>query len=482
MARGSPDIRRGYARGPLANPDPDEAAIQASHAAHMVCPTAGPVRPGRLHYFFAFWECLGTDAVELKMRTNSAIMNTFRRVCAKIVAGLVPVLPGGLMQAAQPGQTQALVDGNTAFACDLYSQLRNSPGNLFFSPYSVSTALAMTYAGARGDTETQMAQVLHLGKNQPGLHSAFGALQRQLNQAQQQKGIELSVANALWAQQDHPFLPAFLDIGKSEYEASLSQTDFKTSAEAARLEINGWVARKTKDRIKDILPPGSLDLYTRLVLANAIYFKGAWAEPFPKAETSPQPFHLTASRQTDVPLMHHFDTVKYLGNDSFQAVELPYAGGELSQVVLLPRKIDGCGALEGQLSAGFLSRCLGQMKRQPVELFLPRFKMESNFKLGDTLGKMGMSDAFGPKANFSGMDGTQNLFISDVFHKAWVEVNEEGTEAAAATVVAVPGSVGMTKPPPPPPVFRADHPFIFCIRDTRSGSLLFLGRLADPAH
>ena len=409
-------------------------------------------------------------------------MNPFRRVCAKILAGLLPALPGGFAQAAQPGQTKALVDGNTAFACDLYAQLRNSPGNLFFSPYSVSTALAMTYAGARGNTETQMAQVLHFGTDQARLHSAFSALQRQFNQANAQKGIELSLANALWAQQGHPFLPAFLSIGQGEYQANLNQADFKTGAEAARREINGWVARKTKDRIKDILPPGSLDLYTRLVLANAIYFKGAWANPFTKAETSPQPFHLTASRQTDVPLMHHFDTFKYMENDSFQAVELSYAGGELSLVVLLPRKIDGCGQLEGQLSAVFLARCLTQMKSQQVELFLPRFKMESNFKLGDTLGKMGMSDAFGPKANFSGMDGTQNLFISDVFHKAWVEVNEEGTEAAAATIVAVAASAMPMKPPPPPPVFRADHPFIFCIRDTRFGSLLFLGRLADPAR
>ena len=409
-------------------------------------------------------------------------MNPFRRVCAKILAGLLPALPGGFAQAAQPGQTKALVDGNTAFACDLYAQLRNSPGNLFFSPYSVSTALAMTYAGARGNTETQMAHVLHFGTDQARLHSAFGELQRQFNQANDQKGIELSLANALWAQQGHPYLPAFLNIGQGEYQASLNQADFKTGAEAARREINGWVARKTKDRIKDILPPGSLNLYTRLVLANAIYFKGAWANPFTKAETAPQPFHLTATRQTDVPLMHHFDGVKYIENESFQAVELPYAGGELSLVVLLPRKIDGCGQLEGQVNAVFLARCLTQMKSQRVELFLPRFKMESDFKLGDTLGKMGMPDAFGPNANFSGMDGTQNLFISGVFHKAWVEVNEEGTEAAAATIVAVTASAMPLNPPPPPPVFRADHPFIFCIRDTHSGSLLFLGRLADPSQ
>ena len=416
------------------------------------------------------------------MKGNRLIMGAPHKVCAVILAGLLPSLPGGFARAAQPGQTKTLVDGNTAFACDLYAQLRNRPGNLFFSPYSVSTALAMTYAGARGNTETQMAQVLHFGKNQPRLHSAFGALQRQFDQANQQKGIELSLANALWAQQGHPFLPAFLNIGQGEYQASLKLVDFKTGAEAARGEINGWVAQKTKDKIRDILPLGSLDSSTRLVLANAIYFKGAWAEPFPKAETSPQPFHLTADRQADVPLMHHFDTVNYMENDLFQAVELPYAGHELSLVALLPRKVDGCGALESQLNAAFLSQCLVRMKSQKVELFLPRFKMESDFELGDTLGKMGMSDAFGPKANFSGMDGTQNLYISKVFHKAWVDVNEEGTEAAAATVVTMDFKGAPRKPPPPPPVFRADHPFIFCIRDTRSGSLLFLGRLADPAH
>jgi serpin B len=177
--------------------------------------------------------------------------------------------------------------------------------------------------------------------------------------------------------------------------------------------------------------------------------------------------------------MHHFDTVKYMENDSFQAVELPYAGAELSLVVLLPRRIEGCGQLEGQLSPALLSRCLGEMKRQRVELFLPRFKMESSFKLNGTLGQMGMSDAFGPQADFSGLDGTRFLFISDVFHKAWVEVNEAGTEAAAATVVGV-SKHAMPRKPAPPPVFRADHPFIFCIRDTHSGSLLFLGRLADP--
>jgi serine protease inhibitor len=409
-------------------------------------------------------------------------MGASRKVWAVILSGLLPWLSGRLDCMAQVGQTQALVDGNTAFAFALYAQLRNTPGNLFFSPYSISTALAMTYAGARGDTEAQMAQVLHFGKDQAQLAATFGALQRQIQQANQQKGIELSVANALWAQQDHAFLPAFLKLGQSDYQAKVKQVDFRTAAESARAAINAWVAQQTKDKIQNILPPGSLSAMTRLVLANAIYFKGAWASPFVKANTLIQPFHLAVDRQVDVPLMHHFDTVKYMENDSFQAVELPYAGRELALVVLLPRKIDGCGALENQLSPVLLSRCLGQMRSQRVELFVPRFKMDSNFELGNTLGKMGMSDAFGPKANLSGMDGTRDLYISAVFHKAWVEVNEEGTEAAAATAGTV-NLAAMVRPPPaPPPVFRADHPFSFCLRDTRSGSVLFLGRLADPAH
>jgi serpin B len=338
----------------------------------------------------------------------------------------------------------------------------------------------MTYAGARGNTETQIARVLHLGQDQPAVHRAFGDLQRQLAEADKQKGIQLTLANALWAQQGHPFLPPFLNTAKSDSQANLNLADFRTGADAARREINGWVARKTRDKIQDILPPGSLNTDTRLVLANAIYFKGVWAATFQKTGTYPQPFHLSATSQTDVPLMHHLDDVKYMESDGFQAVELPYSGNLLSMVILLPRQIDGCGQLESRLTPALLASALAPMNKQKVDLFLPRFKSESSFPLNDTLAGMGMSDAFDDrKADFSGMDGTRLLFISGVFHKAWVEVNEEGTEAAAATAVAVAHALAM---PPPRPVFRADHPFIYLIRDTRSGSLLFLGRLADPTR
>jgi serpin B len=382
---------------------------------------------------------------------------------------------------AGSAQLQSLVAGNTAFALDLYAQLKTMPGNLFFSPFSISTALGMTYAGAKGDTRKQMAAVLHFDEGNQ-IHSGFGQLQQQLADAGKQTGIELSVANALWAQQGHPFLPEFVTIPRDEYQANLNQTDFASAAEAARTEVNRWVAQRTKDRIQDILPPGSLTSLTRLVLANAIYFKGAWARPFSKAATSEQPFHLSTTTKTIVPLMCDVDEVGYIENDDFQAVELPYSGRELSMVILLPRQVEGCASLEARLKPALISGALSRLKRQKVELYVPRFKLESSFDLNNTLARMGMTDAFSSKADFSGMDGTRLLYISGVFHKAWGEVNEEGTEAAAATVVAV-AAKAMSRPPPPPlPVFRADHPFIFFIRDTRSGSVLFLGRLADPSR
>jgi len=405
----------------------------------------------------------------------------FRRV---ILASLLFSFGIGLTASAQATGTKSLVEGNTAFALDLYARLSGTPGNLFFSPYSISTCLAMTYAGARSNTETQMSRVLHFSNDQPRLHSSFGELQRQLDDAAKQKGIQLDIANALWAQKGHHFLPAFMKIAQDDYQANVNQADFMTSdasADAVRREINRWVAQKTRDKIQDILSPGDINKDVKLVLANAIYFKGAWASPFEKAATTTQPFHLSTNSQADALLMHHVANVSYAGNGDFQAVELLYSGDELSMVILLPRKIDALGQMENQLNPAFLARLLAQMKKQNVDIFLPRFKLESRFELNDTLAEMGMPNAFNPlNADFSGINGIrQDLSIFGVYHKAWAEVAEEGTEAAAATAVVL-GDSAVAKPPPRPPVFRADHPFIFLIRDTRSGSLLFAGRLADP--
>jgi serpin B len=273
-----------------------------------------------------------------------------------------------------------------------------------------------------------------LGDNQRWLHSAFGQLQNQLGQAGKQKGIELSVAHVLWAQRGRPFLPAFLKITQDDYQANINQIDFETEADVAINKINHWVAQKTEERIKDILSPGSLDRYTRLVLVNAIYFKGIWAVPFQKGATSIAPFHLSRGSQIDMPLMHHFDNVRYMESSDLQAVEMPYAGEGLSILVVLPRQVDGCRKLDGELSPALLSNMLSRMKKQRVEIFLPRFKLEYTFTLNKTLARLGMPDAFGPKADFSGMDGTELLYLSLVLHKAWGEVNDEGTEAAAATM------------------------------------------------
>ena len=372
--------------------------------------------------------------------------------------------------------TESLSEGNTTFAFDLYSRLKEQEGNLFFSPYSISTCLAMTYAGARGDTEKQMASVLHFNQKQELLHSNFGDLQRELNQAGGRKGVELTIANALWTQNGHPFLSVFLKTATDRYQAKVKQADFEKEGDAVAREINQWVAARTKDRIQDILSPSDIDALTTLVLANAIYFKGVWVKTFDKRNTASQPFHLSRARQKDVPLMFRTDKVNYFEDETFQAVELPYAGKELSMVILLPREIEGCSQLEASLNARNLSAWLARMKTTEVDLFIPRFKMESSFKLNTALAAMGMPDAFRRSADFSGMTGSRDLFISLVAHKAWVEVNEEGTEAAAATVVA------MTRGGPSRPTFQADHPFIFLIRHNRSGSILFLGRLADPTQ
>lgn len=394
----------------------------------------------------------------------------------------------------------SFVEGNTAFAFKLYDLLKGGEGNLFFSPFSISTCLAMAYAGARGNTETQMSQVLHFSKNQSHLHSDFGGLHRQLLEAAKPKviqiqrrswpshparteeyvqppGIQLDIINGLWAQEGHPFVPAFLKIATEDYQASVKQADFKTEAAAVTEEINRWVAEKTCDKIQNILPPGSVDRLTRLVLANAIYFKGAWASPFNERFTSLQPFHISTFRQAGVQLMARTDDFKYCENQDFQAVELPYSGLDLSMVILLPRRIDGCGQLENQLSPTLIAATLGQMVKQKTELYLPRFKLQAGFDLKATLAKMGMPDAFiWPTADFSGLDGTTQLFISGLFHKAWGEINEEGTEAVAVTTAAVAALKEKS-----PPVFRADHPFLFLIRDVRSGTLLFIGRLTDPS-
>jgi len=369
----------------------------------------------------------------------------------------------------------AVVHGNTAFALDLYNRVKAAPGNIFISPYSASTCLGLAYAGARGETAAQMAKVLHFPDAEP--HAAFGELQRQMTEAMKPMGAQLDIANALWAQQAYPFNPAFVELAQNQYRANIRQVDFRTQAEAAASELNKFVSEKTRGKIQQVLSQGNLTPMTRLVLVNAIYFKGNWVTRFEKSETQDQYFHLANGSSVMVPLMHHVQQANYMATETFQAVELPYLGNETSMVILLPQQVNSLGLLEQVLSMQLLTTVFARLNQQRTELFLPRFTLDSQVDLKRVLGGLGMPDAFGAKADFSGIEGGQPLWISGVFHHAWVEVNEQGTEAAAATDVLQTSGVGA---PASSPVFRADHPFLFLIRDLRSGSLLFIGRLAAP--
>jgi serpin B len=373
---------------------------------------------------------------------------------------------------------KVVVAGNNAFAVALYGQLRNQAGNLFFSPESISTALAMAYAGARGDTASQMAKTLHFTLPPGQLNPAMGALLGDLNTTHQ--NYQLSVANALWAQQGYTFLDAFLNLLKTDYGAGLNQVDFKGATEAARLTINQWVEKKTQDKIKDLLQPGALRSDTRLVLTNAIYFKGDWETQFDKAQTKNEVFYLSTAQTATTPLMHREGGFSYFDGGSFQALEIPYKSKELSIIIFLPKDRSGLPALEQSLTAPNLQQWLHQLGPVPkVIVTLPKFKSTQQFELSATLRAMGMPAAFAAGADFSGMTGRRDFAISEVIHKAYIDVNEEGTEAAAATAVTM-RALAMRPVEQAPPIFRADHPFVFLIRDNRSDSILFMGRMANP--
>jgi serpin B len=404
--------------------------------------------------------------------------------CRTILAWMTALLVSGCA-AGQPAETTSerkeaspVADGNNQFALQLYQALRGTEGNLFFSPYSISTALAMAYAGARGETQQQMAQVLHLpAMTQEQLAQAFGAIIKGLNKRGGAGTYQLRVANALWGQQDYKFLPAFTELVEEQYGGTLRNVDFVTAAEQARQTINAWVDKQTDGKIKDLIGPGVLNTMTRLVLTNAIYFKGNWAQQFEKDQTRNQPFTLADGTKVQVPMMNQQAHFGYAEADTLQALEMPYVGDELSMIVLLPKKTDGIKELEEQLTPENLSDWMDQISRREVIVSMPKFKLTDKFDLGRTLQSMGMTDAFTQRADFSGMAGTRNLLISAVIHQAYVDINEEGTEAAAATGVSVSlTSIG----PESTPVFRADHPFLVLIRDKPSGSILFLGRTMKP--
>jgi len=390
-------------------------------------------------------------------------------------SGELPAVANVIERLNGEADVRVAENATNAFAVDLYRQLSTREGNLFFSPFSLSSALAMTYAGAEGQTAAEMAKVLHFPTDQMPLHRAFGAITRTLDGVGAKGACELSVANALWPQKDYTFLEDFITINKMCYGAELTPLDFIGATEEARTTINDWTEDKTQGKIKDLIPAGVLDPLTRLVLTNAVYFKGQWAAKFDPARTQDADFHVSPTETVTVPMMSRKGTVGYLESETLQGVELPYADDELSMVILLPRAQNGLAEFEASLSSEQLDQLLTEIHTRDLIVMLPRFTMTQQFRLKDKLTNMGMPTAFSKAADLSGMTGDRDLFISAVLHKAFVDVNEEGTEAAAATAVVV-----ALKAVSMPLEFRADHPFLFLIRHRPTGAILFMGRVVLP--
>ena len=381
--------------------------------------------------------------------------------------------------AISEGDLKTLVDGNNAFALDIYRALRSEGGNLILSPYSISLALAMTYAGARGETESQMADVLHFSQPQGQLHPAFNALDLALENSageseKDQQPMTLNLANAVWAEQTFPFQQEFLDTIALNYGAGIHLADFINRYEPARREINDWVSDKTERKIQNLLPEGSVDTNTRMALVNAIYFKADWQVPFNASSTSDAPFFLLDGSQVTVKTMHQTLSFPYLKGEGYQAIELPYAGDTAAMDIIVPDE-GAFESFEASFNDEIYDSIITGMQYTTVDLGLPRFTFTKDFNLSEVLAGMGMSDAFDRDlADFSGMTGRKVLYIENVFHKAFVAVDEKGTEAAAATaVLAVPASL--------PEFLDVNSPFVFIIRDKVNGQILFIGRVLNPA-
>jgi serpin B len=370
------------------------------------------------------------------------------------------------------GQRTAFAETRMDFAWDLYRNLHELEGNLFFSPYSVSTALAMTYAGARGETAAEMATALGFTLPDDALHAAFAEREQALALAQRE-GIELSTANRLWGDTSETFLDGFTSLVAGAYGGGLEEVDFRDGA-AAAARINDWVATETRDRIDTLVRPGDVQ-NASLVLTNAIYFKGTWRLQFDPEKTRTAPFFIAPGRSTDVDMMEIKETFLLYEDDDAQVIELPYEGDRLSMVIILPRDAEAMQRIEAQLGGEQWRTWLAGMEPREIKVFLPRFTSTRRYVLNDVMRTMGMPLAFTAAADFSGMTGAPGLFIGQVIHKADIEVNEQGAEAAAATAVT------MLRSAVGEPVFRADHPFIYAIRDTETDAVLFVGRLADPS-
>lgn len=365
-----------------------------------------------------------------------------------------------------------MVSANNDFAFDFYRQIDASDENLFFSPWSLESALSMTYEGARGQTADEMAEVLYLPKELNIRGPAFASLNNMINAPHE--NYTLTTANALWAEQTYKFLPDYFGLVRQYYGGAVRNMDFRGAPDESRIEINNWVEEKTNNKIKDLIPPGLIDSMTRLVLTNAVYFKGDWASKFKEEGTQKEDFYVSSEKIVEVDMMSQkTDDFSYYEDESVQVLEMPYAGEELSMIAILPR--GNLDDLANDLNSDNLANWLDGMYRKEVIVHFPRFKFETKYRLSGELASMGMPTAFGA-ADFSGMTGNRDLQISDVIHQAFVEVNEEGTEAAAATAVVI----RFTSLPDSPKEFYANKPFVFLIKDNKNGLILFMGKVVDP--
>ncbi len=389
--------------------------------------------------------------------------------------------PATAIAAPSAEQLQGFAASSNAFAFDLYQKVRGEEGNLAYSPASISLAFAMTYAGARGETATQMKDVLRLPDDANAVHESASRILASWNDPERET-YELRVVNRLFGEESYTFVPEFVALTRDRYRAPLQGVSFVSDPEAQREHINGWVMEQTNDRIEDLLPTGSIDDLTRLVLVNAVYFLGKWDHAFDAAATSQQPFYASDGATTEVATMQQTESFAYGEADGVQVLQMPYVGDELAMTVVLPRERNGLTAIESALSQERLDGWLAATSVQRTQVFLPRFELSNaRIPLKDALIAMGMELPFDrDRADFTGMaappDAADELYISDCFHEAFVKVDEEGTEAAAATAVVM-ATRGAR--PSEPAVFRADHPFLFFIRDTTSGAILFVGRVSS---
>ena len=424
-----------------------------------------------------------------------------------------------LCLSAEDLNLNSVVSGNNQFAFDLYSRYRSENGNVFFSPYSISSALVMAYEGARGKTADEIQAVFHFPKDDSLRRASFLKIYNRMNSKEEStssgtvdvlpdekkypfmkdyiaekekytgekyskgnnKTYELRIANALWAQKDYPLLKDYMTLTEEYYQGKVTNLDFIKDSENSRVTINNWIEEQTNKKIRNLIPEGMLNNQTRLVITNAIYFKGSWAKQFDKKDTQEKDFRVTSGETVKVKMMSlagEDARFNYTENEELQILELPYAGETLSMLILLPRK-SNLDSLEKSLNVEKLSAWRNSLSMEQVEISLPRFKFETKYFMASTLKEMGMSTAFSGDADFSGMTGGKDVYIDEVIHQAYVEVNEEGTEAAAATAVAMITS-SMVEEPSPIKIFNADHPFIFVIQEKETGNILFLGRVTNP--